>query len=342
MNFTNPHFAEPHWLWLAVLGPVGVIFLYRYAAWRRQRQIVLFAAPEVLEELLRTHSPTRRRIKHALLVLAVAAMGIALARPQWGETAETSHALGEDILFVIDCSKSMLATDVQPNRLSRAKFAILDFVQRHGRGRVGLVAFAGQAFLQCPLTFDYDAFRDALISVDEHTIPVGGTDIGRALDEANLAMEKNSRRKILVLLTDGEDLEKTGIKKAEALAEQHIIVFTVGVGTAAGSLIRIVNDQGVQETLLDPDGKPVQSHLDDSTLSAIAQATHGSYHPLGAVGEGLVSVRREVESSTEAANYASFKKTGVDRFHLPIAAVVVLLVLESLIGTRRNLGHSVG
>ena len=137
---------------------------------------------------------------------SVAGVGLALARPQWGETAEISRALGEDTLFILDCSRSMLATDVSPSRLTRAQYAILDFVQRHGRGRVGLVAFAGQAFLQCPLTFDYDAFREALLAVDARSMPVPGTDIGRALDEGWRAMEKNDSRKFMVLLTEGEYL----------------------------------------------------------------------------------------------------------------------------------------
>ena len=153
-------------------------------------------------------------------MLAVAGVGLALARPQWGEQAEVSQLLGQDTLFILDCSRSMLATDVAPSRLQRAKLAILDFVQRHGHGRVGLVAFAGQAFLQCPLTFDYGAFQDALMAVDDKTIPVPGTDIGRALDEAFRAMDKSERPKLLVLLTDGEDLEKGGVRTAEALAKQ--------------------------------------------------------------------------------------------------------------------------
>jgi len=203
MSFAHPHFAEPHWLWLAALGPLFVFALQRYAAWARKKQLQLFAAPELIADLARSHSHVRRGLKNLLLLLAVAATGLALARPQWGETAEISRALGEDILFLLDCSKSMLAADVQPNRLGRAKYAILDFVQRHGSGRVGLVAFSGQAFLQCPLTFDYDAFREALQAVDEKTIPVPGTDIGRALDEGYRAMEKNDRRKVMVLVTDG-------------------------------------------------------------------------------------------------------------------------------------------
>jgi Ca-activated chloride channel family protein len=340
MNFIHPHFAEPQWLWLAVLAPAAVFLLNRYSAWARKRQLALFAAPELIADLARSHSPRRRALKNSLLVLAIAGMGLALARPQWGETSELSRALGEDILFILDCSKSMLAADVQPNRLGRAKYAILDFVQRHGRGRAGLVAFSGQAFLQCPLTFDYDAFREALQAVDEKTIPVPGTDIGRALDEGYRAMEKNDRRKIMILITDGEDLEKTGIDTAKALAEKRIVVFAVGVGTAAGSPIRIINEQGVADVIRDPDGRVVQSRLDEGTLTAIAQATHGSYHPLGPLGEGLSSVRRLVESSTAFSDSSTLRKMGIDRFHVAVAAVGLLLILESLIGTRRKLSEN--
>jgi Ca-activated chloride channel family protein len=245
--------------------------------------------------------------------------------------------LGEDILFVLDCSKSMLAADAPPNRLTRSKFAILDFVQKHGRGRVGLIAFSGQAFLQCPLTFDYDAFREALLSVDEKTIPVPGTDIGRALDEGFRAMEKNDRHKVLVLVTDGEDLEKSGVATAKSLADKGIVVHAIGVGTANGSAIRVVNERGVPELLRDRDGGIVQSRLDETTLTEIAQATHGTYQPLGPLGEGLNRVRHLVESSTNSADAAKMRKLGVDRFYLPLTAVVALIVLESLIGTRRKL-----
>ena len=340
LNFTHPHFAEPRWLWLAVLAPVAVLLLHRYAAWARKKQLALFAAPELIAGLLGSHSPVRRALKNLLLVLAIAGMSLALARPQWGETAEISRALGEDILFMLDCSRSMLAADVQPNRIARAKYAILDFVQRHGRGRVGLVAFSGQAFLQCPLTFDYDAFREALMAVDEKTIPVPGTDIGRALDEGFRAMEKNDRRKIMVLLTDGEDLEKSGVRTAQELAQKGIVVFAIGVGTAAGSPIRIVNEQGINDFVRDSDGSVVQSHLDEATLTAIAQATHGTYHPLGPLGEGLNRVRVLVETSKEFSDSSRLRKMGVDRFHVLVGAVCGLLILESLIGTRRKMSEN--
>jgi len=335
MNLAHPHFAEPVWLWLATLGPVLLFLLQRYSAGRRQQQLQQLAAPEVLAALTRSSSPGRRAIKEFLLVLAVAGMGLALARPQWGEQAEASHLLGVDTVFLLDCSRSMLATDVAPSRLQRAKLAILDYVRRRGRGRVGLVAFAGQAFLQCPLTFDYGAFQDALVTVDDRTIPILGTDIGRALDEGVRALDKAERQKLLILITDGEDLEKGGVRIAENLGKQGVIVFTVGVGTPAGSDIQILNEQGHPETVRDKKGEEVRSRLDENTLRAIAQATHGAYYPLGSLGEGLTKVGAAMESVGSGSGGAAARKLGVDRFHLPVAVVLLLLVTESLIGTRR-------
>jgi Ca-activated chloride channel family protein len=337
MDFRHPHFAEPGWLLLAVLAPVALVVLQRYSAWARKRQLGLFAAPDLLAGLLRSHSPAKRVLKNLLLVLAVYGMGVALARPQWGERTEVTRTLGEDILFLVDCSKSMLASDVSPNRLTRAKYAILDFVQKHGRGRVGLVAFSGEAFLQCPLTFDADAFREALLALDEKTIPIPGTDIGRALDEGFHAMEKNERHKVMVLVTDGEDLENSGVTTAKALAEKGIVVHAIGVGTAAGSPIQVVNDRGLPEQLRGSDGAVVVSHLDETTLTAIANATHGSYEPLGPLGQGLTRIRKLVENATDESQVSKMRKLGVDRFYIPVGFVTVLLALESLIGTRRKL-----
>lgn len=338
MDFAHPHFAEPRWLWLAVLGPLALLALYWHAARGRQRQLASLATPHFISELTRSHSPLRRGIKQALLVTAVAGIGLALARPQWGEQhLDSTRLLGEDVVFALDCSRSMLAADVSPNRLERAKLAILDFVQRHGRGRVGLIAFSGQAFLQCPLTFDYNAFEDALRAVDDKTIPVGGTDVGRALEEAIHAMDKNSRRKIILLLTDGEDLEKGGVRTAEKLAEQGAVVYTIGVGTPAGIEIRIINEQGVPELVRDARGEIVRSRLDEPILRSIAQATRGGYFALGPLGEGLARVRSALQSSESSSDAAAMHKLGVDRFHVPIAIALALLVAESLLGTRKRL-----
>ncbi len=337
MTFVNPHFAEPRWLWLAVLTPLLLAVLQGCSAWARRKQLAQLAAPQFLAELTRSFSPARRALKNILLVLAAGGIGLALARPQWGEQAEVSHRYGQDTLVILDCSRSMLASDVAPSRLQRAKLAILDYVRRHGHGRIGLVAFAGQAFLQCPLTFDYGAFQDALLAVDEKTIPVPGTDIGRALDEACRAMDKDARPKVLVLLTDGEDLEQGGIRTAAALSKQGIVVFTVGVGTAMGAEIQVPNEQGKLELVRDNRGEVVRSRLDEPTLRAIAEATRGTYYPLGPLGEGLAKVRLALDALDTGPGSAPARKFGVDRFHWPVAAALILLAGESLIGTRRRL-----
>jgi Ca-activated chloride channel family protein len=335
MNLAHPHFAEPQWLWLAVLAPLALVLLQRYSGWRRHQQLAQIVSPEFVADLTRSSSPARRAIKNVLVVLATAGLGVALARPQWGQQTETSHLLGQDLVFVLDCSRSMLASDALPNRLQRAKLAILDFVHRQGQGRVGLVAFAGQAFLQCPLTFDYNAFQDALMAVDERTIPVLGTDVGRALDEAYRSMDKAAPQKLLVLVTDGEDLEQGGVRAAEAVAKQGVVVYTIGVGTPAGAEIQFLTEQGRPETQREK-GEPVRSRLDEPTLRAIAQATHGAYYPLGPLGEGLARVRLDLENRSASSGSAPARKFGVDRFHVPVAGVLGLLVIESLIGTRRR------
>ncbi len=267
------------------------------------------------KQLTASHSPARRRFKNILLLAAFAFAGLALARPQWG-SVETGNAwLGEDVVFVLDCSLSMTTSDVLPSRLQRAKFAMLDFVRRQSHGRVGLVAFAGSAFIQCPLTFDADAFEETLLSVDEKTIPIPGTDIGRALNEAYRAMDKGSRRKLVVLVTDGEDLEKSGVAAAKNLATNGVVVFTIGVGTPAGKEIQTVNAAGQPELLRDAKGEIVRSRLDETTLREIAQATGGSYYPLGALGDGLTKVRSAIHALDSAGGLRPSAKNGVDRFH---------------------------
>lgn len=336
MDFTNPHFEEPHWLWLAFLGPVLLAWLYHYSGRARNRQLAKVASPHFLNELTASHSPGRRRFKNVLVLLAVAGLVLALARPQWGEYEMADEWLGEDVVFALDCSNSMLATDVRPSRMQRAKLAILDFVRQGGGGRVGLVAFAGSAFLQCPLTFDHEAFEDALMAVDERTIPTPGTDIGRALKEADHAMEKKSHRKLIVLVTDGEDLEQGGVAAAQSLKTNGVVVFTVGVGTPAGKEIQVMNRTGQLELLRDAKGEVVRSRLDVETLRTIAQASGGGYYPLGPRGDGLARVRSAFTTLEDASGSKRARRRGVERFHVPVALALFGLTVERLISTRRR------
>ena len=330
------HFAEPRWLWLAAVAPLLLAWLQWRAARARGRQLARLASPHFVTELTASHSPARRRCKELLLLLAWAAAGLALARPQWGSVELGSAWLGEDMVFVVDCSLSMATTDVSPSRLQRAKFSLLDFVRRQSHGRVGLVAFAGSAFIQCPLTFDTAAFEESLLALDEKTMPIPGTDMGRALREAYQAMDKKSRHKMLVLVTDGEDLEKSGVAVAKTLATNGVVVFTIGVGTPAGKEIQIVNATGQAELVRDPKGEIVRSRLDEDTLREIAQVTGGNYFPLGPLGEGLTQVRSAIHALDAANGLRQALKSGVDHFYWPLALALALLVSESLLSTRRK------
>jgi Ca-activated chloride channel family protein len=336
MNFAGFHFAEPRWLWLAAVAPILLAPLFLHAAKKRHAQLAKIASPNFIEQLTASHSPARRSFKNILLLLSFIFAGLALARPQWGNVTTDKAWLGEDVVFCLDCSLSMTTSDVLPSRLQRAKFAMLDFVQKQSHGRVGLVAFAGTAFIQCPLTFDADAFEETLLSVDEKTIPIPGTDIGRALDEAYRAMDKNAKHKIIVLVTDGEDLEKSGIATAKNLATNGVVIFTIGVGTPSGKEIQTVNAVGQTELLRDVNGEIVRSRLDENTLRAIAEATGGSYFPLGTLGDGLTKVRSAIHALDVAGDSRRSAKNGVDRFHWFIATMLLLLVVESLMGTRRK------
>jgi Ca-activated chloride channel family protein len=186
------------------------------------------------------------------------------------------------------------------------------------------------------LTFDYDAFDETLLAMNEKAIPDPGTDIGQALEEASHDMDKRSRRKLVVLLTDGEDLEKTGVAAAKSLATNGLVVFTVGVGTPAGKEVQYVNDAGQKEWVRDASGNPVHSRLDEQTLREIAEATGGEYYSLGPGGEDLAKVRFAVHTLDTTGGARHSVENGVDHFHPPIALALVLIVAESLMSTRRR------
>jgi len=270
-----------HSIWLIAGFAACTILGFGFYHFRKTGQAALkkFAAVHLLKRLTESVSPGRRMAKRILLLVAVASIFVALARPQVGYQWKEIKRKGIDILLAVDTSKSMLATDVRPNRLERSKLGILDFVSRLEGDRVGLIPFAGTAFLMCPLTLDYDAFRQSLETLDTQIIPQGGTDIATAIREAETAFSNNANHKILVLVTDGEDLEGEALSAAKAAAQKGMVIYTVGVGTPAGELIPLKDSsQGVQ-FVKDAKGQVVKSRLDEKMLGEIAQVTGGQYEP---------------------------------------------------------------
>ena len=295
-------------------------------------------APRLRTGLTRTLSKSRRAIKRSLFLAAVLFVFIALAEPQAGFRWEKVTQRGNDILFAVDTSKSMATPDVKPTRLERAKLAIDSFVDHLSGDAVGLVAFAGDAFIQTPLTIDYGAFRESLAALDIGIVPRGGTNITSAIHAAQQALRaRPGSDKILILVTDGEDLEGDSLAAAKAAAAQDgLKIYTVGVGSANGDLIPLPPDQG-GGFLKDSAGHLVRSHLDEASLKALAAATGGSYSPLGADNAGLDTIyRAAIAPLTKHALESRAQKIYTQRFQWPLGAAILLLLLSLAVGTRRN------
>ena len=302
----------------------------------RKRRLALAAFSSRRNGASSSLSRARRGFKRALLV-AGALFGCAtLARPQWGIRWEEAQRRGLDLLFALDTSKSMLAPDLKPDRLTRAKLAIRDLVGKFDGDRVGLVAFAGDAFLQCPLTLDRGVFEQTLDALDTTTIFRGGTDVGRAIDVARLALHNQpANRKLLVFLSDGEDLESHAVQEARAAAADGIRIYTVGVGTSGGELIPLAGEPG--QFARDDKGGFVRSQLDENTLQAIARVTGGDYRRLGLDGRGLEALYQDVLAKLPREDlHSRMHQIPIERFQWPLGFSVLFLALEPLVGERRR------
>lgn len=329
-------FAQPHWLVIGVLACIGLILLFRFMQKRRQAALEKFAAHQLIDRLTRNVSGNRRRNKNILLLLAVFMCFTALARPQYGYQWVDIKRKGIDLLFALDTSKSMLAEDIKPNRLKRAHLAILDFVRQLEGDRVGLLPFAGSAYLMCPLTLDYEAFEDSLSATTAGIIPRGGTNIATVIDMAVETLNNAANHKILIILTDGENLKGNAIMAAEEAAKQGLTIYTVGVGTSEGELIP--NSEGNGKGFIkDQQGNFVTSRLDEKNLAAIAEKSSGLYVPLGSGGEGLETIYQQKLALIPKEELAERRqKIPIERFEWPLAAALFFLVLELLIGERKK------
>ena len=289
-----------------------------------------------MKELTASFSSGKRLAKSALLIAAVGLLFIALARPHLLNEWREENRAGFDLLFAVDCSKSMLSEDVKPNRLGRAKLAIADFADHLPNNRLGLIAFAGDAFLQCPLTIDHDAFQTAVRELDTDTIPRPGTDIATAIEQAVLALKSQSNNmKFLILVTDGEDLEGRALESAKVAAQNGLKIYTIGVGTPNGDLIPTRDDAGAIAYLHDSSGQIVQTKLDESTLRQIASITGGAYEPLGQRGEGLEEIyQRYIAPLPHQHLEERREKVRFERFEWPLALGLLLLIGEFLLTER--------
>jgi len=329
------NFAQPLWIFIGLAICIGLELVFHLMQKKRQILLEKFAAHQLITKLTSNVSTRKRRYKNILILLGVFICFVALARPQYGYKWVDVKRKGIDILFALDTSKSMLTEDIKPNRLKRARLAILDFVNQLEGDRVGLLPFAGSAYLMCPLTLDYDAFNQSLAAISTNIIPRGGTNIGAVIDKAVETLNNAANHKILVILTDGENLQGDALQAATAAAKQGLTIYTVGVGTNAGELIPLPgNGKGF---IKDKNGSFVTSKLDEGTLTKIAIESGGLYVPLGPSGEGLETIYQKKLTLIPKTELAERKrKVPLERFEWALAFALVFFCLELLTGERKN------
>ncbi len=332
MKFAN--IGALHLLWPVM----GVVVFYYLAGKKRRKRMEDFADKGLLSELASSLDSGRQRLKFYIILTALIFAVFSLTRPQWGFHWQEIKRKGLDIVIAIDTSKSMLAEDVKPNRLERSKLAVQDFVKNLKGDRTGLIAFSGNAFLQCPLTVDYKGFLLSVNALSTNTIPKGGTSISGAIKEAMRSFEGGLKKyKVLILITDGEDHKGNPEKIAEQAKKEGVKIFSIGIGTGEGELIPVTDEEGNRMYLKDRQGNVVKSRLDETTLQKIALATGGSYVKASSTEFGLELIYKEKLSKMEKRELKSkMAKQYEERFQLFLLAAVLLLITELFISERRK------
>jgi Ca-activated chloride channel family protein len=330
-------FGAPEWLWGLFLIP-ALIALFISAERRGLERLHDFVSDRLLPQLAGTVNQPRRLVKFGSQLLSLSFVLLALAQPRWGYTFEDVKRKGLDLLIAVDASRSMLSNDVQPNRLERVKLAAQDLISQLQGDRVGLIAFAGSAAVQAPLTIDYDAVVEALNDLDIKTVPEGGTNISDAIKLAHVVFGKTATgNRALILFTDGEELEGDAVKTAQAAAGEGLRIFTVGVGTPQGSLIPITGENGETAFVKDSASQVVKSKLDEKRLREIAQATGGLYLHLENGPRTMRQLYDDGLSKMKAAEIDTrLSRRPIERYEWPLSIALIALILSILIGERKR------
>jgi Ca-activated chloride channel family protein len=329
-------------LWFLLVVPPGLALFFWWREGLRQKMLAQFIEARLLSTLTVGISPQRRKIRYSLLVLTSVFLVFALARPQFGFNLEEVEEHGLDIVVAVDTSKSMLAQDIAPDRLDRAKLAALELMQDANSDRLGLVAFAGQSFLECPLTVDDTAFEESVQALDVNSVSQGGTGIANAINTALTAFKEGGHYRTLVLLTDGEDNvdEAAALEAAKEAGQAGMKIFTVGIGTAEGSLIHITGPDGNSDYIRDSDGNVVKTHLNEGLLRQIAGLSGGFYLPLRGADTMDVLYDRGLAPLPKSQGVGKMIRRYHEQYQWFLAIAILLLIIETLLPERTKAKRS--
>ena len=337
MRFAAPEFL--HLLW--ILPILGVWWLFRIR--RAEADLAKWCGHPLWSRMVPDRRAWAPYVKSVLVLLAGAFLAVAAARPQVGSRVVEMKKSGIDVVVALDVSESMLAEDLSPDRITRAKQEIGSLIERLKGDRIGLVAFAGDAFVQCPLTLDYGAARMFLRYMDTGLVPIAGTAIARAVDVSVKAHEVSDAEdfQAVVLITDGEDHEGDVQAAAQRAAEAGVKVFAVGIGTAKGEPIPIKDAQGkVKDYKRDRNGEVVLTKCDSATLEELCRTTGGKYFDGSSGGLALDRLYQEIETMEARELEGGWATEFEDRYGYFVAAALFLLLLDWLIGTRKRFGRA--
>lgn len=324
-------FAQPEYLWLLLLAPLSVVvyLLYRRA---QKRRLERFGNMDIIRGLMPEASPKRVRNKFVLTATALILMVLALGQPQFGAKLHEVTRKGVEIMLAVDVSNSMLAEDFAPNRLERTKNAVGRLIEQLDKDRIGMVVFAGDAYIQLPITSDYISAKSFVSGLHPNMVPVQGTSIARAIEVATRSFSDQSHQsRAIILVTDGESHDDDPIAAAQAAREAGVVIYTVGIGTPQGAPISIGG-----EPIKDDDGQMVVSKLDEQTLQQIAVLTGGSYVRATDRSIGLDEILRQI-GRMEKKEFSSMAFAEYnDQFHYLLAAALAVLLAEFLMLDRKN------
>ena len=330
-------FGAPQYLYVLIALPALVAFVW-WAFSRRDALVRRIGDPALIERLSASVNRGMRRRRLILWFLGIALIIIALARPQWGSDVQIVEHRGVQVMVALDISRSMLAQDLKPTRLDRAKLEISDMMSRLTGDEVGIVLFSGASFIQFPLTFDYATARTYLRNASPDAITRQGTVIAKAIETAMTGFnEERVSQKIIVIMTDGENHEGDPVAAAQQAAEEGAVIYTVGFGSPEGEPIPVYDSQGnVTGYSEDEQGSVVISRLDEATLQQVSQAGGGRYFRAAERGAiaGLVD---EIQSFQDESLQSEFNRTKIERFQIFLLAGLLSLVLAEVMTDRLSL-----
>lgn len=328
------HFAYIHILWLLTLIPllvVGYILLTR----RKRRQLASFGDPELVATLMPERSTTRSVIKFALLLLALVLLIFAAARPQFGQKEQTVKRQGIEVMVALDISNSMLAEDVAPSRLDRAKQMLSKLIDKMSEDKIGLVVFAGEAYTQLPITCDYVSAKMFLSTISPNLIQTQGTAIGSAIHTAmrSFGSEQSEAGRAIILITDGENHEDDAVEAAKHAKEAGIHLYVIGIGTSQGAPIPV---PGTNNYIKDRSGQVVVTKLNEQMAKDIAQAGNGAYIHCDNTNTAMRALQQEIDKLATADIETTVYTDYNEQYQSFALLALLILVIDCFIFNRQH------